>query len=155
MVSRGRENRMKDLNEVKKLSQEAYDFLTTKDLTTVEVGRYDLANGVFIKVQEYQSKLYDNAKFEAHKKYIDIQYIVSGEELMYEISVDEIQEKGLLAEYNPEKDVLFYHDDDRARKNLIRAGEFMIFTPQDAHKPGVAVSEPSQVKKVLVKIPVK
>lgn len=55
----------------------AYAFLTRKDLLQLPVGRINLENGVYANVQEYETKPENECTFETHKKYFDIQYVVS------------------------------------------------------------------------------
>ena len=72
---------MKDLNKIKELCPSAYDFIVNK-AEGAAVGKYDLENGAYVSVQEYTTKARSEAKYEAHKKFIDIQMILSGKELI-------------------------------------------------------------------------
>lgn len=141
---------MKDLNKIKELCPSAYDFIVNK-AEGAAVGKYDLENGVYVSVQEYTTKARSEAKYEAHKKFIDIQMILRGKEL---IAVSPIDKMTISDEYNEEKDFMLFHHNDECTDYVIEAGEFLILYPQDVHMPGVCVNEKSPVRKIVVKVPV-
>ena len=141
---------MKDLNKIKELCPSAYDFIVNK-AEGAAVGKYDLENGVYVSVQEYTTKARSEAKYEAHKKFIDIQMILSGKEL---IAVSPIEKMTISDEYNEEKDFMLFHHNDECTDYILEAGEFLILYPQDVHMPGVCVNEKSPVRKIVVKVPV-
>ena len=141
---------MKDLNKIKELCPSAYDFIVNK-AEGAAVGKYDLENGVYVSVQEYTTKARSEAKYEAHKKFIDIQMILSGKEL---IAVSPIKKMTISDEYNEEKDFMLFHHNDECTDYVLEAGEFLILYPQDVHMPGVCVNEKSPVRKIVVKVPV-
>ena len=141
---------MKDLNKIKELCPSAYDFIVNKAEGTA-VGKYDLENGAYVSVQEYTTKARSEAKYEAHKKFIDIQMILSGKEL---IAVSPIEKMTISDEYNEEKDFMLFHHNDECTDYVLEAGDFLILYPQDVHMPGVCVNEKSPVRKIVVKVPV-
>ena len=91
------------------------------------------------------------AKYEAHKKFIDIQLILSGKEL---IAVTPIEKMEIKDEYNETKDVMFFQHNDECTDYVLESGDFLILYPQDVHMPGVCVNEKSAVRKIVVKVPV-
>lgn len=141
---------MKDLNKIKELCPSAYDFIVNK-AKDAAVGKYELENGAYVSVQEYTTKARSEAKYEAHKKFIDIQMILSGKEL---IAVSPIEKMTISDEYNEEKDFMLFHHNDECTDYVLEAGEFLILYPQDVHMPGVCVNEKSPVRKIVVKVPV-
>lgn len=123
-------------------------YLENNDLTNVENGNYELdGKNLFVSVQDYISKPESEGKFEAHKKYIDIQYIVKGQERLGFGNIDDFN---LVTPYDEEKDIEFLagHGDFAAAKQ----GYFLIFTPQDAHMPQICLDKPEYVKKAVVKV---
>lgn len=125
-----------------------FDYLKNNDLKEMACGSYKLrGDDVFFNLQEYETKTVQ--KLEAHKKYIDIQVVISGSEDMgyTDISNTEVSE-----EYNEEKDVMFL----KGEVKTLRAENknFLIFYPNDAHMPALAVNEPQTVKKAIFKIKV-
>ncbi len=120
-------------------------------LETLEVGKYEIdGKKIFASVQQYESKITDPIRFENHKNYIDIQYIIDGEE---EIITAYADEKLRDAEYNDVKDVEFYKYTPENNKFNMKAGDFLILFPGEAHVPGLAKDgKPQTVKKIVVKI---
>lgn len=124
------------------------EFLEEIDFETIEPGRYNVeGDEIFALVQEYETKLPENARPEAHERYIDIQYIVKGDEYMGYAPLDE---QDITVAYNAEKDIVFFD----AELNMIKMSEgmFGIFFPNDIHAPAIMVESPKPVKKVVVKV---
>jgi YhcH/YjgK/YiaL family protein len=112
-------------------------------------GRYEMSSGAYALVQEYDTKPVEGAKYEAHRKFIDIQFIFSGEELCYYAPLSQM----VADEYQPEKDYVGLTGEGFALP--LKAGEFAIFYPRDAHLPSrMTHAGPRPVRKVVVKIPV-
>ena len=131
----------------KKLANAIKEFLL--DAENKEVGKHDILDGTFAKVQEYDTKPLTEVKMEAHKKYLDLQYIHKGSEIV--ISKN-IENQAPITEYNEVKDVIFYSPSDYAEDKLLE-GSFAIMFPEDLHQC-IANGEPTALKKVVVKIPV-
>ncbi len=131
--------------------QEAFDFIKKAIAENIEVGKYEIdGKELWASVQEYTSKLYEDAKAEAHKNYIDIQFIVSGTEVIEGFDIAKATPKG---EYNDVKDVMFYEDNANAAKGVLADNEYGIFFPHDVHKPGMCFNgNQATVKKIVVKI---
>ena len=143
----------KQLMEEFKMEQKlarALEIIEDLDWETVECGRYGVDDELYYMVQEYETKYPDQARYEAHEKYVDIQYIVKGVERMEfaETSKLKVTEK-----YNPEKDVKFLEEPKVIDASIVEEGDYRIFYPEDAHRPGLCVNNtPSKVKKILAKI---
>ena len=120
-----------------------------KNAATVEAGKHPILDGTFANVLEYTTKPFEAVKMEAHRKYLDLQYIVSGEETVLKQDLDDNEP---INEYNEVKDVVHYSPKtyDRA---LLLEGTFGIMFPEDLHQC-IAVTSPAPLKKVVVKIPV-
>ncbi len=126
-----------------------FHFLQTADLTNLAPGRVDIdGDQVFAMIQEYNSKPKAEGVWEAHRKYIDIQYVVSGEEHMGYANLSQLS----AGEYDAAKDFLPLHGDGSFIR--LSAGMFTLFMPVDAHMPGMAVDQPVPVKKIVVKVAV-
>lgn len=128
----------------------ALKYLEERDFLGVEPGKYEIdGSKMFALVQEYESKPVEQGIWEAHRKYIDIQYVVCGREKMGYACIDSMK---VQQEYDDDKDCLL----------LTGAGDFLtvnencfaVFYPQDAHMPCIAADIPARVKKVIVKVPV-
>ena len=116
-----------------------------------DTGRVELGGGVFALEQAYQSKPQAEGKWESHLTYIDVQVIVSGDELM---EVTDVKRLKIAEDLTPAKDLLFYQPFDDGSVLRVKAGEAAVFFPADAHKPSLAVGTPSLVRKTVVKVPV-
>ena len=130
---------------------QAFAFIEKAVSENYPAGKYEIdGKELYASVQEYDSKLAANAKFEGHRNYIDIQFVVSGTEI---IKVADIAKMTLKTEYNTEKDVEFYEDNASASALVLSAGEYAVLFPQDIHMPCVAPEDKSApVKKIVVKV---
>ena len=128
---------------------ESFAFLQKAVTENLPVGRYEIdGDNVFAFIQEYTSKT--ESAFETHKNYIDIQFVFSGVEVIEGSDIANMKET---IPYNPERDVTFYENYDKATVAVIEAGSYGIFFPWDAHKPGLALNgNPDAVKKIVVKV---
>lgn len=128
----------------------AVEFLSQSNLVDLAVGKYEIdGKDVYANVMEYDTIPWEEAIYEAHKHYSDIQFIIVGEELMsFEPTANLIPS----GEYNEEKDVIKFTNEIRGIDFVVKAGEFLVFQPQDGHKPKAMNGKPSYVKKVVVKI---
>ena len=126
-----------------------FDFIKKAVSENLPEGRYDIdGENVFAFIQEYTSK--EDSSFEAHKNYIDIQFIVKGTEVIFAADLDKLSVK---TEYCDERDVMFLNDYGKATKIILTDGEYGIFFPWDAHKPGLCLDgKPDTVKKIVVKV---
>ena len=129
--------------------RQAFDYLKSTDLTALPVGRIEVdGQKMYVMVQEYTSKLKEQGRWEAHRRYVDLQFIVSGKEKMGYASLDRLT----LGDYNPDKDLQALSGDGVLLP--MGPGDFMLLWPQDAHMPGMADESPTPVRKVVVKIAV-
>ena len=130
----------------------AHDFLNRKDLTELSVGRYELTdNGMYATVSVYDTKDPEEALYEAHRKFIDIQYVAEGVEHIEILPLSKIDEK---AEYDEEKDIIFFTTKIAGDKRLADKRRYFVFFPEDAHKPCLKTDTKGTVKKVVIKIPI-
>lgn len=126
------------------------DFLKNNDFTTMPVGKYEIqGDEIYAFVQEYETISRDACKFEAHLKYIDIQYIVEGDEFIGYLPIDGLE---ISEEYNPEKDIMFFKQPEVIGGVYLKSGDYAIFEPEDAHAPKGMGASPSKNKKVVVKV---
>lgn len=130
----------------------AFTFLKENDLKSIELKKYELdGTNLFASPSEYMSKDEENARYEAHKKYIDIQYVVSGKEL---IGISPLSDqKEVLVPYSEEKDIMFVTVNN-IKNYLAVPDRFFIFFPEDIHRPGLKDGESSQVRKMVIKVKV-
>lgn len=131
--------------------EQAFNWLAEQDLENLDTGRYELdGDDLFVTITEYTPKPIEEAQFEAHRAYADIQYVASGQE---QISVAPIDEVVITEPYNEEDDVMFLTT-PQSDSYIATSDRFFIFFPSDAHRPSVRVNEfdSSMVRKVVVKV---
>jgi biofilm protein TabA len=131
--------------------KKAFDFIRESDLKTMEVGRYEIdGDNIFALVQGYTSKAVEEKQFEAHRDYIDIQYMISGSEMMGYTTPGYLT---VTSEYNPDNDVELYSHTAFTECEL-DAEDFAVFYPEDPHMPGCSISgkDVGEVKKLVLKI---
>ena len=129
----------------------AFEFLHRTDLAELPVGWIELGNGVRASVQHYDTAPAEQLKYETHEKFFDIQFLVDGIELLGCCSRTGLKEAG---PYDADGDVTFYGDPEIDGSVLLRTGDYVIFAPEDAHKPRIAAGAPMAVKKIVIKVPV-
>ena len=128
--------------------KEAFQFIKSTDWKNLKPGKYELNEDIFANLQEYYTKNPKDTEFEVHRKYYDIQYVISGEEKM---SFGCLENLKVTKEYDETKDVAF--GECPSSSVIVQEGYFTFFAPKDAHKPCLNVSkENKKVKKVIVKI---
>ena len=129
--------------------EKAFAFLRQKDLTELPAGRHEI-NGdrLFCMISKGPGRSRSEAKLEAHRKYIDIQYVIAGaDEMGFKPTADC---KVIDTEYDADKDIMFFKDQPDSWEP-VPAGSFVIFFPKDAHAPLVSSGE---IHKVVLKIAV-
>ncbi|MCW3464558.1 YhcH/YjgK/YiaL family protein [Chitinophaga nivalis] len=127
----------------------AFEYLTQTDFTTLEKGKYAVAgDDIFAIVNEYDTIATTGEQMESHKKYIDVQYIVKGEEL---IGHDFKQDKQPSRAYDEADDYMLFAETP-AFFSKLQQGMFAVFFPEDLHMPNIKVTDPVAVKKVVMKI---
>ena len=134
--------------------KKAIEFLRRTDIHTLVDGRVDIdGQHVFALVQWYETVKTDATKFEYHRKYIDIQYIVSGKEIMGWAPV----ERMIVTEaYDLDKDICFGTVPKQEITSAhLQAGQLAVLYPEDAHAPKLAAGASSRVFKIVIRVAVK
>jgi YhcH/YjgK/YiaL family protein len=125
----------------------ALEYLRNTDMRSVELGRHDRdGDHLFALVQEYTTRTADQCVWEAHRRYVDVQFVVTGAERMGIASLGQMREREA---YDSARDVAFF--EPGSEFVTIRAGMFAIFGPEDVHSPCHAAGQPGLVRKVVVK----
>jgi biofilm protein TabA len=113
--------------------------------------RHELAGGAYAVEMAYLTKSRLEGFFETHRKFIDVQVIVAGDELM---EVADAAQLGVTQAYDEGKDLAKHADCSAASVLRMRSGDAAVFWPEDAHLPSLAVREPLLVRKTVIKVPV-
>jgi biofilm protein TabA len=131
--------------------RKAFDFLRQHGAEALADGRVDIdGERAYALVQSYETRV--EPKFEAHRKYLDIQYMAAGEEIIGWAFIDRMI---VDAAYDAAKDVCLGHvpPEDMTPVRL-SAGQLAVLYPTDAHAPRLAAGTPTSVKKIVVKVAV-
>ena len=125
-----------------------FDFIDTHDLAAMECGRHDIdGDNIFVMVQELDLRPNEEARLELHRKYIDIQLLLRGDEEVFGWS----EKKDCLtavADFDAEKDIQLFTDVPQCFYT-VREGQFSILFPEDGHAPMLGKGK---VKKCIFKI---
>jgi YhcH/YjgK/YiaL family protein len=128
----------------------AFTFLKNTDLSKIEPRRYDIdGDNLYAIVSESMTKNEEDAKFEAHRKYIDLQHVIDGAEQMSITPMTDKQDE--VAAYDPAKDIEFITV-KRTSSDIATPDKFFIFFPSDIHRPSVKIGENKTVRKVVIKV---
>jgi YhcH/YjgK/YiaL family protein len=128
----------------------AFEFLDKRTLTEVPVGKHAIeGEQVYALVQKLPSRAAETAQFESHRKYIDIHYVVSGQETSGFSPAEDLK---LAVPYDESKDVMLYIVPQQYTKIEVRPGQFVIYCPGQAHLPNTHLHGPHDLHKVVIKV---
>lgn len=129
--------------------KEIMDYLKTKDLLNTPLGAYHESEDWYYLVQAYNTKPVEMCRLESHEKYVDIQWLLKGEE-----RIDITATAGLEVDepYSDEKDVAFWKAPQDIMQIVLNEGCYTVLYPENAHRPGRMVNESCPVNKVVVKV---
>lgn len=133
--------------------KKAIAFLRQPDIRLLPDGRADIdGENVYAIVQRYETTVTEVPKFEYHRKYIDIQYIASGEEVIGWVPAERM---AITEPYDEDRDICFGSAPKGEMTPVhLRTGQLMVLYPEDGHAPKVAAGAPSQIVKIVVKVAV-
>jgi YhcH/YjgK/YiaL family protein len=127
----------------------AFDYLCGSDLRDAAAGTFEIdGTRVYAIIQDYISLPLLQGAWEAHRHYIDLQYVIAGTERMGHAHISRLAPGA----YDPTRDVLPLAGEGDFL--TLGPGDFMLLFPADAHMPRIAVGAPAPVRKVVVKIAV-
>ena len=124
------------------------DFIKNTDFDKMSDGRLNITDTIWANLQTYETK--QEALFEAHRDYIDLQYLISGQEKIGVVSYSKCKTE---IEYDKDKDIEFLNSLEGEYIEM-SSGHFLILYPDDAHKPSISIEQPLTVRKLVAKIPV-
>ena len=128
--------------------KQVFDFIEQHDIASMECGRHDIdGDDIFLSVQELELKPTAEARLELHRKYIDIQLLLRGEEELFGWS----EKKDCLTpetEFDEAKDIQLFTDIPQCFYT-VGQGQFTILFPEDGHAPMLGEGH---VKKCIFKI---
>jgi YhcH/YjgK/YiaL family protein len=125
---------------------EGFGFLDQPGVAELEPGKYEISGDlVFAIVEKNEGRKVEDGKLEAHRNYLDIQFIISGDESMGWCPRSDLTgSEG----YDEERDLEFFSDDVQSIVQ-VPPGSFAIFLPTDAHLPGIGTGP---IHKIVIKV---
>lgn len=130
--------------------KKALEFLSDTDFSKMDEGRIDIdGDEVFALVQKYNTIDPEKGKWEAHKRYADIQYVFRGSEDFGFVNIEYLE---TTSDYDVENDIQWLEGDGDFLQ--LHEGEFVIVYPHEAHMPRLSIEESEEVIKVVVKVAV-
>ena len=116
-----------------------------------EIGRYEVeGNELYYMVQSYKTKVPGEAQFEAHKKYIDIQVMLEGEEI---IRFETPEKLAVTKEYDEDRDYQLFAMSREFDSVRLCKGDMTVIFPGEPHAPGIGTAAtPESVRKLVIKI---
>ena len=148
------QNLEEDSNTLTKALLTGLEYIRDTDLAGRPAGRYEIdGSDMFALVQDNITAPKDERKAETHRKYIDIQYVHSGSEIIgyglanpeNEVSDDQLEQK----------DAIFYKSVRDEMELILTSGMYAILFPSDVHRPGCIYKASAAVRKVVVKVALK
>jgi YhcH/YjgK/YiaL family protein len=129
-----------------------FEYLARTDLAALPLGRTDIdGDNVFVMMSEGETRPPEQVRFEAHRRYIDIQLVVRGQEA---IGVAPVAGLVTAEPYDAAKDIEFFATPRESATLALRAGDFAVFAPGDAHRPSLHLDGPHVSRKAVVKVSV-
>jgi YhcH/YjgK/YiaL family protein len=129
-----------------------FEYLAGTDLAALPVGRTAIeGDDVYVLVSEAETCPAEQVRFEAHRRYIDIQLVVRGQEAIGTAPVAALVTS---EPYDATKDIEFFEPPRESATVALHAGEFAVFAPGDGHRPGLHLDGPHVRRKAVVKLSV-
>jgi YhcH/YjgK/YiaL family protein len=130
----------------------AFQYLARTDLGSLPLGRTDVqGDDIYVVVSEAETRPAAQARFEAHRRYIDIQLVVKGQEA---IGLAPLAGMTTTQPYDPKQDIEFFAPPRGSATLALHPGEFAVFAPSDAHAPSLHLDGPHVSRKVVAKVSV-
>lgn len=128
---------------------EAISYIRNLDTGKMTIGKYVVDDTFYYVVQEYNTRTVEHCELESHRKYVDIQFIIEGSEI---IQVAHTSSLSQLSEYCEENDVAFWKTPSHMMSVLLQSGSYIVLYPQDAHMGCIMNGQPVKVRKVVGKV---
>lgn len=130
--------------------QKAFAVLADPALLKESDGRHNIdGDSLYFIIQHYTTKPVDQNRFESHRKYIDIQALLAGQEMLGYAPTVGLE---VVEPYREEKDIMFYRVGTMIAQTRLEPGLFCLLYPHDAHLPSCQLACPTEVHKVVFKV---
>lgn len=127
------------------------DYLKNTDFSKMEIGKYEIdGTAVYALLQEYQTQPKEAKKAEAHVKYIDVQFVCSGAEIIGYAPADPAAE--VLENLVDKKDMITYKTVPNETDLILTEGMYAVLFPGEIHRPQCNYMGETKVRKVVLKV---
>lgn len=146
----GNINRLEAFGALEPAVRRGLEYVKSHDLSSLEKGSHSIdGDTLYFNIAEYTTAPSEEKTFEAHRAYIDVHYMIRGEERIEVAFVSNMKQ----GEYEAEGDYLPVSG-TAAASAIMREGDFLVCYPEDGHKPGVQVDAPVAIRKAILKVAV-
>ncbi|MCK4888061.1 MAG: YhcH/YjgK/YiaL family protein [Planctomycetes bacterium] len=129
----------------------AVEFVDNFDISQPD-GKYEIdGDEVFAIVQTVTTADANEKSFEAHENYVDVQMVLEGAE-RHDVALLDIEDLEIEQDYDSEKDVIFFKAPEHFSTIITKPGIFVVYGPDDAHRPCCCIDKSETIRKVCVKI---
>lgn len=139
-----------DATIIQERVDKAIEYLRKIDVNEADAGnRVEVNDNFFYNIQSYETSYAEKCELESHRKYVDIQIIVTGRECMDLVDISRLS---LKKSYDEIKDVIFWNIPNRMSKTTLVAGDCIVLYPETAHRGAQCIDRPEQVLKIVGKV---
>ena len=132
--------------------ERAFEYLARTDLTALPLGRTSIeGDDLYVTVSDAETRAPEQVRFESHRRYIDIQLVVRGQEA---IGFAPVASLATVEPYDAAKDIEFFAVPQQPTSLALHEGDFAVFVPGDGHRPGLHLDGPHVSRKAVVKVSV-
>jgi len=141
---------LENISRYNQIPEPAKDFINNL-IADIPLGRYEISDGIYANIEEYSTKRIEEAKFEAHRKYIDIQILLKGYE---RLDFAPINNRKIIEPYDESRDIEFFEYGNADITPCFLDGKnFVMLFGGELHAPQISpCGEKKSVKKVVVKV---
>ena len=145
---------IRDLKDYGYLEEEVlkcFEYAKNHDLLSYEKGSHEIeGDNLFVNIVEYETTTPENRFWEAHKKYLDLHFMLKGPEQIDVNFIDNMEQKEFV-----DKDDFLPLEGEANSHVVLTEGDFLLCYPKDAHRTAVQVNTPAVIKKAIFKIKIK
>lgn len=128
--------------------KKCFDYIQNNDLSNLQKGSYEIdGKDLFVNIVEYETTTEDNRFWEAHKNYLDLHFIINGEEIINVNFINNMEQKPFV-----EQDDFLPLEGDKKTSVVLQKDDFLICYPNDAHMTAIQVEKPTNIKKAIFKV---
>ena len=139
---------MRQYESDKVLWDKAFAFLSDDILATLVPGKYTIdGDNVYATISLGPPKKIEDVKWESHRKYIDLQYVIMGK---IKIGLAPVATATVTEPYGESRDAANYTTEGKYLTATPKG--FFLFFPQDAHRPDIKIDGYDTLKKLVIKI---